>query len=107
MFKIMDGDFDGAAQALANTTCDYNTALSQILKKDYAAAKATLDCVTSTDAKVYYLRAVLAARTADEFNLYKNLGAAIDKDSKYKRKAKRDANFKKYKKTTEFQNLVK
>jgi hypothetical protein len=92
---------------LANTSCDYNTALSQILKKDYTAAKATLDCVTSTDAKVYYLRAVLAARTADEFNLYKNLGAAIDKDSKYKRKAKRDANLKKYKKTTEFQNLVK
>lgn len=107
MFKILEGDFDGAAQALANTTCDYNTALSQILKKNYTAAKATLDCVTSTDAKVYYLKAVLAARTADELNLYKNLGAAIDKDSKYKKKAKRDAEFKKYRKTTEFQNLVK
>ena len=107
MFKILEGDFDGAAQALSNTTCDYNTALSQILKKNYTAAKATLDCVTSTDAKVYYLKAVLAARTADEYNLYKNLGAAIDKDSKYKRKAKRDAEFKKYRKTAEFQNLVK
>jgi outer membrane protein OmpA-like peptidoglycan-associated protein len=107
MFKILEGDFDGAAQALANTNCDYNTALSQLLKKNYTAAKNTLDCVTSTDAKVYYLRAVLAARTADEYNLYKNLGAAIDKDPKYKRKAKRDAEFKKYRKTTEFQNLVK
>lgn len=107
MFKILEGDFDGAAQALSNTTCDYNTALSQILKKNYTAAKATLDCVTSNDAKVYYLKAVLAARTADEYNLYKNLGAAIDKDSKYKRKAKRDAEFKKYRKTAEFQNLVK
>lgn len=107
IFKILEGDFDGAAQALTNTNCDYNTALSQILKKNYTAAKNTLDCVTSTDAKVYYLKAVLAARTADEINLYKNLGAAIDKDSKYKRKAKRDAEFKKYRKTTEFQNLVK
>ena len=107
MFKILEGDFDGAAQALTNTTCDYNTALSQILKKNYTAAKATLDCITNTDAKVYYLKAILAARTADELNLYKNLGAAIDKDSKYKRKAKRDAEFKKYRKTTEFQNLVK
>ena len=107
MFKILEGDFDGAAQALANTNCDYNTALSQLLKKNYTAAKNTLDCVTSTDAKVYYLRAVLAARTADEYNLYKNLGAAIDKDAKYKKKAKRDAEFKKYRKTAEFQNLVK
>ena len=90
-----------------NVSCDYNTALSQILFKNYTAAKATLDCITSTDAKVYYLKAILAARTADEYNLYKNLGAAIDKDSKYKNKAKRDAEFKKYKKTTEFQNLVK
>ena len=73
MFKIMEGDFNGAAQALANTTCDFNAALSQVLMKNYTAAKNTLDCITSTDAKVYYLRAVLAARTADEFNLYKNL----------------------------------
>ena len=107
MFKIMEGDFDGAAQALASTTCDFNTALSQVLMKNYTAAKNTLDCITSTDAKVYYLRAVLAARTADEFNLYKNLGAAIDKDPSYKKKAKRDAEFKKYRKTTEFQELVK
>lgn len=107
MFKILEGDFNGATQALNNMTCDYNTALSQLLMKNYTAAKNTLDCVVDTDAKVYYLKAILAARTADEINMYKNLGTAIEKDSKYKSKAKRDAEFKKYKKTAEFQNLVK
>lgn len=107
MLKILDGDFDGANQALSNTDCDYNTALAQMLKKNYSAAKATLECITNPDAKVAYLKAVLAARTADEINIYKNLGIAIEKDSKYKNKAKRDAEFKKYRKTAEFQNLVK
>lgn len=107
MFQILDGDYDAANQALSSANCDYNTALTQILKKDYAAAKATLECVVNPDAKVSYLKAVLAARTSDELGVYKNLGAAIEKDSKYKNKAKRDAEFKKYKNTTEFQNLVK
>lgn len=107
MFKILDGDFEGANQALSNAKCDYNAALAQMLKKNYTAAKATLECITNPDAKVAYLKAVLAARTSDEINLYKNLSTAIEKDSKYKNKAKRDAEFKKYRKTAEFQNLVK
>lgn len=107
MFKILEGDFEGAGQSLSGAKCDYNTALTQILKKDYAAAKTTLECIAEPDAKVAYLKAILAARTADELGLYKNLGIAIEKNAKYKNKAKRDAEFKKYRQTTEFQNLVK
>lgn len=107
MFKILEGDFEGAGQSLSGAKCDYNTALTQILRKDYAAAKVTLECIAEPDAKVAYLKAILAARTADELGLYKNLGIAIEKNAKYKNKAKRDAEFKKYKQTTEFQNLVK
>lgn len=107
MFKILEGDFEGAGQSLSGTKCDYNTALTQILRKDYAAAKVTLECIAEPDAKVAYLKAILAARTADELGLYKNLGIAIEKNAKYKNKAKRDAEFKKYKQTAEFQNLVK
>lgn len=102
MFSILDGDY-----TKANVNCDYNTALVQILNKDYNAAKATLDCISNVDAKTLYLKAVLAARTQNESELYSNLGAAIQKDASYKKTAKRDAEFKKYRHTETFKSLVK
>lgn len=107
IFKILEGDYAAASQAFSEANCDYNTALTQLLNKNYTAAKSTLNCITNPDAKVAYLKAVLAARTADETALYQNLSTAIQKDAKYKGKAKRDAEFKKYRKSEQFQNLVK
>ncbi len=107
MYSIMDGNYSQAAQQLSSRSCDYNTALIQLLQKDYTAAKATLDCIENVDAKTAYLKAVLAARMKDENGVYSNLATAIQLNSSYKKTAKKDAEFKKYKRTETFKNLVK
>ena len=107
VYSIMDGNYSQAAQQLSTRSCDYNTALIQLLQKDYNAAKTTLDCIENVDAKTAYLKAVLAARMKDENGVYSNLGTAIQLDPSYKKTAKKDAEFKKYKRTETFKNLVK
>ena len=107
VYSIMDGNYSQAAQQLSTKNCDYNTALIQLLQKDYNAAKTTLDCIENVDAKTAYLKAVLAARMKDENGVYSNLGTAIQLDPSYKKAAKKDAEFKKYKRTETFKNLVK
>lgn len=105
--KIKSGDYDAALKSMNNKNCDYNTALVQMLNKDYANAQKTLDCVAQKDAKTYYLRAVLAARMKNEANVYSNLTECVKLDPSYKAKAKRDAEFKKFRKNSQFQDIVK
>lgn len=107
MYSILDGDYTKAAQMIGGVSCDYNTALVQLLNKDYPTAKATLDCIQNVDAKTAYLKAVLAARMKDENGVYSNLATAVQLDPSYKKTAKRDAEFKKYKRTETFKNIVK
>ena len=107
MFAIKEGDYTKASQMMNNKNCDYNTALVQILNKDYTAAQSTLNCIEKVDAKTAYLKAVLAAHLKDESNVYSNLETAINLDASYKKTAKRDAEFKKYRHTDTFKNLVK
>lgn len=104
--KISSGDYAGAKQMMNNKNCDYNMALLYVLEKNYDSAKSTLECIADKDAKVYYLQAVLAARMSDENGVYSNLKEAIDRDASYKKTAKKDAEFKKYKKTSQFEALI-
>jgi outer membrane protein OmpA-like peptidoglycan-associated protein len=105
--SILNGDYSRAVQLMGNHTCDYNTALVQLLQKDYNAAKATLDCITDVDAKTAYLKAVLAARMKVEEGVYSNLTTAINLDPTLKKTAKRDAEFKRYRHADRFKQLVK
>ncbi len=107
MYSILEGDYHKAMNMMNNKSCDYNTALVQILSKDYAAAKNTLDCIHNPDAKTMYLKAVLAARMKDDNGVYSNLGTAIQLDSSLKKSAKRDAEFKRYRHSDTFKQLVK
>ena len=107
MYSIVDGDYFKATQLLNNHGCDYNTALVQILNKDYPAAQKTLDCMKHIDAKTYYLKAILAARLKDENGVYDNLRNAIQQDPNLKKKAKRDAEFKRYRHSDTFKQIVK
>lgn len=107
MFSILNGDYTKAAQMMNNKSCDYNTALVQLLNKDYSSAKTTLNCIQNPDAKTYYLKAVLAARTKVESEVYSNLESAIKVDASYKATAKKDAEFKRYRHSDTFKNLVK
>ena len=107
LFKIIDGDYAGATQGMGNRSCDYGVALVQLLTKDYAAAKASIDCVQPKDAKAFYLGAIIGARQNNESDVMNNLKQAIDLDDNYKVEAKKDAEFKKFKNNPNFQNLVK
>ena len=105
--SILNGDYSRAVQLMGNKSCDYNTALVQLLQKDYNAARATLDCIDNVDAKTAYLKAVLSARIKNEEGVYSNLTTAINLDSSYKKTAKRDAEFKRYRHSDRFKQLVK
>lgn len=107
MNKIKSGDYAGAAKAMNNKSCDYNMALTQMLNKQYSEAQKTLACIAEKDAKTYYLAAILAARLKDEANVYSNLKECVKLNASYKAKAKKDAEFKRYKNKDEFQNIVK
>ena len=105
--SILNGDYSKASQLMGNQACDYNTALVQLLQKDYNAAKATLDCIDEVDAKTAYLKAVLSARMKNEEGVYSNLTTAINLDPSMKKTAKRDAEFKRYRHSDRFKQLVK
>ena len=105
--SILNGDYSKAAQLMGGKRCDYNTALVQLLQKDYNTAKSTLDCIDNVDAKTAYLKAVLSARMKNEEGVYSNLTNALNLDSSLKKTAKRDAEFKRYRHSERFKQLVK
>lgn len=107
MYKILDGDYAGAINMMNNKHCDYNMALAQLVSKNYTEAKATLDCIPNKTADVYYLLAVLGARTQSQELVMTNLTSAIERNSELAAKAKKDPEFKKYRTIAEFKNIVK
>ena len=107
IFKITEGNYADAKQAMGNRSCDYDVALAQLLNKDYAAAKSTIDCVQPKDAKAYYLAAIIGARQKADSDVISNLSKAIELDKNYINEARKDAEFKNYKKNPAFLNLLK
>jgi tetratricopeptide (TPR) repeat protein len=106
VIKMIKGDFAGAEQAFSSKNCDYNLALAQLENGNAAAATKTLDCADKTG-EVYYLYAVIGARTNNTTMLIENLSKAINAVPAYKEVAKKDLEFIKFKDKAEFQNLVK
>jgi len=107
LFKILDGDYAAAIQAMGNRSCDYNVALAQLLSRDYAAAKASIECVQPKDAKAFYLAAIINARQNNENDVISNLQKAIGLDNSYKAEAKKDAEFKRFINNPNFQTLIR
>ena len=106
LFKVLEGNYAEAKQAMGSRSCDYGVALTQLLQKDYQAAKATIDCVQPKDAKAYYLAAIIDARQKDENSAINNLSKAIELDKTYISDAQKDAEFKRIKNSPEFKKLV-
>ena len=76
--QIARGNWSQAAQALKGVNSN-SAALAQILTKDYAAAKRTLDAVAAPDAMTAYLQAVAAARIGDTAAAKSALQKAVQK----------------------------
>lgn len=92
----------GAYQQAASNFNGVNTnsaALAQILNKDYASAKTTLNNVKNADAYTAYLKAIVAARTNDAAGVNSNLKEAVSKDASLKVYAAKDLEFASYQST--------
>lgn len=107
ILKIREGDYDGALSLFGGKTCTYNVALANLLKGDYTAATNNLKCVKEQNAAVYYLMAVVGARSGNTTMMYDNLKKAVAEDAAWKPVAKEDREFLKYFDNTDFQNIVK
>lgn len=95
VYYIKMGDYNGAVRAFGDTK-NNNSALAQILVKDYSAAKNTLASISNPDATTYYLMAVLGARTNNEQMVTSNLRQAIRLDQNLSRKVANDMEFAKF-----------
>lgn len=105
IIKIIQGKYADAINYFGNT-CEANAALAKLLAKQNDAALATLNCIKSEDAIVYYLRAVVGARTQNTDMLYNNLRIAAGKSAELKANAKVDMEFGKYFNEDAFKSIV-
>lgn len=104
--KMIKGDYAGAESSLADPKCTYNLALAQLSNSKTDEAIKTLDCAEKTG-EVYYLYAIIGARTNNTNMMYDNLKKAIKEVPSYKEEAKKDLEFYNFKDAAEFQNIVK
>lgn len=95
VYYLTQGDVTKATSAFAKSATN-NSALAQILAKDYAGAQATLAAIPNADATTYYLAAVLGARTNNEAMVLSNLRKAAQLDNTILEKAARDLEFSAY-----------
>jgi Flp pilus assembly protein TadD/outer membrane protein OmpA-like peptidoglycan-associated protein len=106
VIKMIKGDYAGAESSLSGAKCTYNLALAQLSNNKTDEAIKTLDCAEKTG-EVYYLYAIIGARTNNTNMLYDNLKKAIAAVPSYKAEAKKDLEFINYRNKAEFQTIVK
>ena len=92
---LNEGKVSNAVSSLGSEK-NNNTALAQILSKDYSAAKNTLAAIKNPNATTYYLAAIVGARTNNENMVMTNLREAIKLDNSMLAKAKNDLEFASY-----------
>lgn len=104
--QMKAGNYQDAVNSYGSVNT-FNAALAQTLNGDYQVALKTIDASPVADeAAGYYLKAVIGARQSDQNMVVSNLKSATAKDASLKAKAKKDAEFAKYKDNAEFQAAV-
>ena len=103
--KIIQGKYSDALSLFGNQV-EVNAALAKLLAKQNDAALSTLNSVRSDDALVYYLKAIVGARTQNTDLLMNNLRTACSKSSALKANAKKDIEFGKYFQDNTFKSIV-
>jgi tetratricopeptide (TPR) repeat protein len=106
ILKIVEGDYAGALKLFAGKSCRYNIALAQLLSTDYTSAARTLECIPNKTPEVYYLMAIVGARTGNNSMMIDNLKLAVQ-DPNLKAQAKTDREFLKYANNSDFQAVIK
>jgi len=103
--NIMKGNYEAAVNYFGNA-CEFDAALAKVLNGQNDAAVTTLNCVKNDDAMVYYLKAVIGARTDNTDMLFNNLRTAVGKDASLKDYAQKDMEFGKYFENDTFTSIV-
>jgi tetratricopeptide (TPR) repeat protein len=106
VIQMIEGDYAAAEQSFASKKCDYNLGLAQLQNGKTAEATKTLDCAPKTG-EVYYLLAIVGARTNNTSMVIDNLRLAIQAVPGYKSEAKMDKEFRNFQNNADFQNLIK
>jgi tetratricopeptide (TPR) repeat protein len=107
VISITKGDYAGALTLYGSRTCTHNIALAQLLSGNPPSAATTLECTTPKTAAVYYLMAIVGARSGNTSMIYENLPKAISMDPSYRSQAADDREFLKFNTTAEFLNAIK
>lgn len=103
--NIIKGKYPEAINYFGNSF-EVNTALAKLLNKSNDQALSTLNGVKSEDAIVYYLRAIIGARTQNTDLLFTNLRVAAGKSADLKANAAVDLEFAKYFQDPTFKSIV-
>jgi len=96
LVAVRQGDWSLANSKLASESGNYNKALAYILVKNYSAAEKETDNIENKDGSVYYLRALIGARTDNRDMMTTGLTRAVAADAKFREMAKSDAEFIKH-----------
>jgi tetratricopeptide (TPR) repeat protein len=104
---IKYGEYDNAVQSFEADRCDYNVALAYTLKGDYETAKRKIDCIEDKTADVYYLRAIIGARSGDRELMTTSLTQAVQKDPSLRDMAKEDLEFRAHHGKDYFENAIR
>ncbi|MCB0409265.1 MAG: tetratricopeptide repeat protein, partial [Flavobacteriales bacterium] len=103
--NIIKGDYAAAVSNYSGVN-SFNAALANLLNGNNSIAGTIDGSADKDEALAYYLKAVAGARSGDKDMLVNNLKSAVSKDASLKGKAKRDAEFIKFKDDAEFQAAV-
>ncbi len=103
--RIIQGRYADAITYFGSQV-EINAALAKLLAKQNDAALSTLNSVRSEDALVYYLKAVVGARTQNSDLLMNNLRTACSKSAALKANAAKDVEFAKYFQDSTFKSII-
>lgn len=102
---VKKADYAAAVKNFADCN-GVNAALANILDGKYNVALDKLNANTSDKAMVYYLKAVVGARTNNNNLVFTNLKTAVAKDASLKNAAKTDMEFAKLFEDAKFKGIV-
>lgn len=106
IIKIQKGEYESAVSNFGENKT-FNAALAQLLVGNADKALEVVDASEDKNsAEGYYLKAIIGARKKNADMLANNLKSAISKDASYKEKAKKDAEFIKYREDANFKSAV-
>ena len=104
--KVKEGDYPTAVEMFGSNKT-FNAALAKLLAGDVDGALSTVNDVENPDASCDYLKAVIGARQKNIDMIVTNLKSAIDKDSSFRDRAKKDLEFRDFAEDSSFEAVVK